>query len=222
MGCDKMNEAANMIKHEIKQLSKKEDQAKQVTSDLSLPILKSIEEKISKLVSNLSPSPEAQPSVRPKEQSKEEHPAKESKDTKAKEGSGDSNTGSIIEMRRGLLFASSIGLGCNLRDLQDQLDSEIIAVPTYHIEKVEAKDPDLNLKQNLKLELEKNQNIDFIIIAIGSNDISNLSIEEKGIGDLTTDACNQSKHIVHLANEASEKYNIEVFVVEKKTKRGWS
>ena len=180
-------------------------------------LLKSIEEKISKLVSNLNSSPKAQPSVRPKEQSKEEHPAKESKDTKAKEGSGDSNTGSIIEMRRGLLFASSIGLGCNLRDLQDQLDSEIIAVPTYHIEKkVEAKDTDLNLKQNLKLELEKNQNIDFIIIAIGSNDISNLSIEEKGIGDLTTDACNQSKHIVHLANEASEKYNIEVFVVEEK------
>jgi hypothetical protein len=110
---EEMNEAANMIKHEIKELSKKEDQAKQVTitRDLSLPIRKSIEEKISKLVTNLNPSPEVQPSVRPKEQSKDEHPAKDSKDTKTTEGSGDSNTGSIIEMRRGLLFASSIGLG---------------------------------------------------------------------------------------------------------------
>ena len=115
-----------------------------------------------------------------------------------------------VTLRQGLFFSSSIGLGWDMAHIQEKLDSEITPVPTYHIEKrMEAKDPHLNLKENLKLELDKKADIDFVVISVGSNDISFLEIKEKNISELITIACNQSRDLVHMADEASKNYNVE-------------
>ena len=90
------------------------------------------------------------------------------------------------------------------------LDSEIKKVKTFHIEKhTNAKDPELFLKQNLAI-LGESTDIDYIIISVGTTDITKLNLEED-IGDLNNIACEHSKNLAHLANETSQKYNIDVF-----------
>ena len=71
--------------------------------------------------------------------------------------------------------------------MEKRLDCEILPIPTYHIVKrVGARDPELNVKENLKVELEKRKDIDFLIVATGSNDITYLDIENKSVSELTT------------------------------------
>ena len=50
-------------------------------------------------------------------------------------------------------------------DLQEQLDSEVTVVNTYHIVRNEAsQNPEMNLKKNLKSKI--GSNLDFMIIAM--------------------------------------------------------
>ena len=122
---------------------------------------------------------------------------------------------SEVPGRKGLFLTSSIGLKLDMYDLQEKLNSDITAFETYHIEQnVNAKDPELYLKKNLK-ELENKPGIDFLILATGTNDITVLDVENEDIGELTYTVCDQSKNLVHLAKEVSEKYNVDVFVVER-------
>ena len=55
----------------------------------------------------------------------------------------------------------------------------------------------MNLKENLEKELEKKQDLDFIVIATGTNDISKLNTKEEDIGVLTNIACDQAKGSLH-------------------------
>ena len=88
---------------------------------------------------------------------------------------------------------------------------------TYHIEKHEgAKDPDMFLRKNLDT-LDEYKYVNFILISVGSNGITELNIEED-IRDLNNIACEQSKNLVHLAEEASIIHNIDAFIVEKPTR----
>ena len=53
--------------------------------------------------------------------------------------------------RKGLFMTSSIGLRCDLYDLEERVGSDLTAIPTYYIEKNKtAKDPELNLLENLE------------------------------------------------------------------------
>ena len=120
-----------------------------------------------------------------------------------------------ITIRKGLFMTSSIGLKLDVYDLQDKLDSEISNVKTYHIEEnVSSKNPDMNLKRNLK-QLDGQKDLEFIIIATGTNDISNLDVENESMDELITRACNQSRRLVELASEVAKKHNLDVFVVER-------
>ena len=230
---EEMTIATNDIKSEVKQLESKERQLfKEATENVeqSLPVLKSIEEKVSKLLTSLDASPDIQPSVRPKEATKPPTVSEKSDNIQAeavtKEHVDETETEDAEQItdanvevsgrRKALFFSSSIGLGCNLVEMEKRLDCEILPIPTYHIVKrVGARDPELNVKENLKVELEKRKDIDFLIVATGSNDITYLDIENKSVSELTTIACNQSRDLVHMLNEAALKHNLDVFVVEK-------
>ena len=90
--------------------------------------------------------------------------------------------------RKGIFFASSIGLNCDIIDLQEKLDCEMKFEKTYHIEEnPTARDRKMNLKENLN-KLENESDIDFIIISTGTNDISKLDLN-KDKGELTDLAC---------------------------------
>ena len=95
------------------------------------------------------------------------------------------------------------------------LDSDVCAVGTYHIEQYEkARDPELYLKKNLQ-KIEDKSDLDFLIIATGTNDITVLDVENEDISELTNIVCDQSRNLIHLANEAAQKHNLDVFVVER-------
>ena len=59
--------------------------------------------------------------------------------------------------------------------------------------------------------LDDIRGLDFIIISVGSNDITRLNIEED-IKKLNGEACEQAVTLVKIAEEASEKHNIDVFI----------
>ena len=62
--------------------------------------------------------------------------------------------------------------------------------------------------------LEETKDAEFIMISVGSNDITKLNIEED-LKELNEKACEQSRNLVNIAEEASKKYDIDVFLVEK-------
>lgn len=68
------------------------------------------------------------------------------------------------------------------------------------------------LKQNLK-KLEGEKDLDFIIIATGTNNITVLDVENEEMSQLIYKACEQSNHLVEVANEAAQKHNVDVFVL---------
>ena len=65
------------------------------------------------------------------------------------------------------------------------------------------------LRKNLDI-LDESVHTDFIILSVGTNDITKLDLGED-IGDLIDTACEHSKNLVHLANQTAQKYNIDFF-----------
>ena len=93
-----------------------------------------------------------------------------------------------VKKRKGIFFSGSIGLQCNIQILSNSLNSRICTVKTYHIEKHDnARDPELYLKKNVSI-LDESSDIDFIILSLGTNDITKLNIEED-IGIVNDVAC---------------------------------
>ena len=194
------------IKEDIKSDS---DNMKAVieSSNKILPALNKISENVSSLLEHMdTPKAQAEPSVRPKEKKK----------NYVEKDVTDDQEVLILEpkRRKGLFFSSSIGLQCDVQQLSNDINSRIAVTPTYHIDKHEdAKDPELFLKKNLDT-LDETTGVNFIIISVGSNDITRLNIEDD-IRVLNDKACEQSKNLALLAEETSKKHNIDVFVVEK-------
>ena len=215
---EEVSNVANVIKNDLTKVSEVEIlKTIKENSEKTLPVLNSLENKFSSLVESLNSankeSPketQAEPSVRPKERVG----AEKANNTKKPENESDIEVEVINAKKRGIFYASSIGLRCNLIDLQEKLDSEMKFEKTYHIkEEPSATDLELNLVENMK-KLEKESDVDFLIISTGTNDISKLDLN-KHIADLNTAACDQARDIVHIANQAAQKYNIDVFIVEK-------
>ena len=172
-----------------------------------LPVLDKISRHVSSLVEHIeTPKAQEEPSVRSKEQKKDDVVQDDIEEPEV----------IILEpkKRKGLFFSSSIGLQCDIQQLSNDINSKIGINKTYHIEKhEEAKDPELFLEKTLEA-LDDTNGIDFIIISVGSNDITRMNIEDDLKG-LNEKACEQSKLLVNLAEEASKKHNVDVFVVEK-------
>ena len=101
-----------------------------------------------------------------------------------------------------------------MQELSNKLNSTMRIVKTFHIEKhTNAKDPELYLKKNLDI-LKEHDDIDFIVISVGTNDITKLNLSEE-LGYLNDAACDHSKNLAHIANGISQKHNIDVFIVER-------
>ena len=121
-------------------------------------------------------------------------------------------------VRNAKMFSSSIALQCDKAELESGLNCTIVGdvVETYHITKhAEARDPELFLKKLIDDHLKDDSDIDFVIFAVGSNDISKLNIEQDDINALSTKACEHSTKLVEIANYAVETYEVDVFIVER-------
>ena len=86
------------------------------------------------------------------------------------------------KVKRAKLFACSLGLGCDVRKIENDLNCTIEVIETFHIIKnPSAPDPEKFLKNMF----EKNNfdDVNFIIISVGTNDITRMKIE-RNIVDL--------------------------------------
>ena len=111
-------------------------------------------------------------------------------------------------------FSSSVALGCDKKKLEYELGCDVEMVETYHIiENPTAPNPEKFLKNMLELHL-KPKEVDFIIISVGSNDITFLNNDKNSL-TLNQEAIEHSNKLVHLATGVAAKHGIEVFVTER-------
>ena len=216
-------EEVNRVTVDIKDNIVKQDETKQSeqlkevvkTAEKVMPVLDKISKNVSSLVEQFGTSSKAeQPSVRPKQKKKPDNQTTES--ASAVPENKEKPEVEIIEpqKRKGIFFSSSIGLQCDIQALSNNLNSRLCTVKTFHIEKhTNAKDPELFLRKNLDI-LDENDDVDFIILSVGTNDITKLDLGED-IGIINDAACDHSKNLAHIANETSQKYDIDVFIVER-------
>ena len=69
-------------------------------------------------------------------------------------------------------------------------------------------------QQSHSTELKETK-FDAAIISVGTNDVSELDIDNKNIVTLNNLASDQSKAIVHLAEYAARKFDIDVFILQR-------
>ena len=121
------------------------------------------------------------------------------------------NISDKTKIRKAKLFSSSVALGCDKKRLEFELDCDLEIVDTYHIsENSTAPDPDKYLDNMIKTHLKPGE-VDFIIISVGSNDITFLSSDEDEV-TLNKEAIEQSSVLAEIAYQAGEKFGIDVFV----------
>ena len=102
-----------------------------------------------------------------------------------------------------------------MKRLEKDLQCKIKVVPTYHILRSnKSRDPKLFLKRALETEL-KNANVDFAIVSVGANDVTDLELEAHDNSTLIDDACYQSKNLVRMVEIAANRFNVDIFVVER-------
>ena len=123
----------------------------------------------------------------------------------------DRNASCETKVRRGKLFSSSVALGCNKKKLEFELNCELEIVDTYHIsENSEAPDPEKYLDNMIRTHLKPGE-VDFIIVSVGSNDITFLNNDKSEV-TLNKEAIEQSSVLAEVAFQAGEKFGIDVFV----------
>ena len=121
------------------------------------------------------------------------------------------NPPKVVKKRRGKLFSSSVALGCNKEKLELELDCDLEIVETYHINKnPTAPDPEKYLENMISTHF-KPGDVDFIIISVGSNDITFLDNDKSEV-TLNQEAIEQSSVLAEIAYQAGERLGIDVFV----------
>ena len=115
------------------------------------------------------------------------------------------------KIRKGKLFSSSIALGCDKETLERELNCKLEVIETYHIiENKTARNPDKYLSNMLKNHLKAGE-VDFIVISVGSNDITFLDVDED-VRKLNKDALGHTAVLVDLAEKTAETLGIDVFI----------
>ena len=203
---EEVRDIANSLKKDIDERDKALNAVVENTA-------KELGKQVAAILTTVNSSPNFQPSVRPKQSDKKESPQNEPNVPEPQVH----QEPEIVEVniRKGLFMTSSIGLKLDMYDLQDRLECDITSVKTYHIDYNEtSRNPDMHLKQTLK-KLEGENDIDFVVISTGTNDITALDAENGDMSEMVNKACDQTKHLVELAQETAQKRNVDVFVVER-------
>ena len=127
----------------------------------------------------------------------------------------DKHTNNITEIqtRKGIMFSSSIALKADKNRLEDELCCDLTMVPTYHIERHgEAKDPELFLSNMIKQHIKEDDcEYDFVIISVGSNDVTALDPSESPNTTMFNEVQNQMNTLVKAAEELASN-QMDVFV----------
>ena len=117
------------------------------------------------------------------------------------------------KLRKCLVFTSSLAVKSEVARLQAELNADVKIISTYFIEnnsQLTEKDAYLALKINQ----EMNTDLDFVIIQVGSNEMSQLDLKEekRALFDKMQHDCNT---LVNLSKHLVEEYSVDVFISEK-------
>ena len=115
--------------------------------------------------------------------------------------------------RKGVIFTSGIGKSTDVEKVRNDLNSDIELYVTDYIERNEKlTDPDAFLTQKVNQVMKSEH--DYVIIQIGSNEMSQLELgEDKGkVFASIQDDCEK---LVNLAKHLVSEYNVDVFISEK-------
>ena len=115
--------------------------------------------------------------------------------------------------RNAVVFTSSLALGTAVEKLQFELNADVKIHATYFIEN------NTNLTEkgaylNLKINEEMDNTVDFVIVQVGSNEMSQLDLKEekKVIFEKMQHDCDC---LVKLAKHMVEEYDVDVYLSEK-------
>ena len=118
--------------------------------------------------------------------------------------------------RKGLMLTSSIGKDIDTKRIAETLHCDITVIPTYHLEHhPEAKDPDAHLKSVVNQHLAGQTGYQFVIIAVGSNDITCLDTDNASAVTLFEQVRTQSTLLCETTENIISDMGVDVFVVEK-------
>ena len=119
----------------------------------------------------------------------------------------------VVKEKKGILFTSSVASKLDIEMLEKTTDSKIEVIKTYRIQRKEdGIDPELYLKNMVEEKMTKD--IDFAVLAVGSNDIADLDLKQpKDI--LVESVINQSKDLVDIAVKMAEENKTNVFINER-------
>ena len=121
-----------------------------------------------------------------------------------------------IPLRKGIMFTSSIGLDTDVKRYKEELKVELKIIPTYYImENQSAQDPDAYLGSMVNQHLRGKPGYQFVILAVGTNDISDLDCDNSPPTTLFTEVSTQTKTLFDLADSLVKEMNIDVFIVDK-------
>ena len=115
--------------------------------------------------------------------------------------------------RKCILFTSSIGKEINIEKLQDELNSDINYCLTYHIERqAHLSEPSPYLALQINEVMCKK--VDFVIIQVGSNEMTNLDLssDKQKLFDTIQEDCDK---LINIAKHLVTEYEIDVFISEK-------
>ena len=193
---------ANIVMQDRNKDSVKEMQKLQKTSENSLLVFEAMQKSLETLVQHNSSQgstinsnkPNNQPTAQPTAQPTTPEPT----------------------IKKGIMFSSSIGRDIDLARIKNDLNCDIKIIPTYHIENnPSARDPDSYLQCMVNKHVTGKTDLDFVIIATGSNDITGLDTENAMATTLFNQAQEQSKLLVEIAQNMTTDMGLDVFVMEK-------
>ena len=114
------------------------------------------------------------------------------------------------------MFTSSIALDIDTKRLKEDLNCDLKIIPTYYVEHhPDSKDPDAYLQCMVNQHLAGKTCYDFAILAIGTNDITDLDTVNAPPTTLTNNVADQTKTIVEVAETLAAENNLDVFIVDK-------
>ena len=127
----------------------------------------------------------------------------------------DKDEAMVVKVRKGIVFADSIGKDIDVERFEMSTNSKIEVIPTYRIlDNDIAPDPNLHLENMIEQHMKKEHH--FAVFMVGANDVTdmNKSIGEMNKTELMKLCDDQTTKLLNIATKAAHSYSAEVFVSE--------
>ena len=122
----------------------------------------------------------------------------------------------VTKTRKGIMFTDSIALDIDTAKLKQTLCCDLKIIQTNFIHhQPSSTNPDAYLQCMVSRHLAGQAEFDFVILAVGTHDITELDINNSPSATLTNTVAEQTKTLVEVAETLAIENNIDVLLVDK-------